>query len=712
MKELAAQHAVQRLSLQTSPRELRCRRAAAESALSRKAKEAGLDEEYALSAVYDTVCASLPELQGASQRLASLELEVEEALTSAMPGIAGLLARLSADYRIIAVSDTYLPGPFLERLLEKAKLAQFFGRVYASCDHACNKGSGALFRRVLEIEGCPPSLCLHIGDNLLSDYFRPRSLGINAIHLQDAPNLKRKARQSALNEISRLSPAWKGFEALGALTSTTGSDCADPAKGKLYDWGYKTVAPPVVLFIHELCLRLLSEPDRGVYFLAREGYLLKRLYEMFNRVLFGGRLPEGRYLCLSRSTAFRASLFDIGEREIDLVLQDYSIRFDDVLRRFGIDGDQDIARICRQCGVSPALADKGAIRNLLLTLASDRGFRALVDAGSREMRRKLDIYLESEALFSWDEVALVDVGWHGTIQDYLEKYLQLRGSGPRVHGYYLGVDHNVSCNYSSKTGLLHDFRQPTIDGVCLTFFRLAFEFSLRAGHGTTTGYHCDASGVPRPIFRRDLRESEAFRHIRSIQEGIAGFATSYMAVAGANLFRPEQLTPAFLNFHNLRISFPDRDTIAAFAPVIHSEDHATDRVRYITGSFKLSEFAAPRQLLSRFIEMPWREAALARLHIPFLLVFYHLFKRSLAGRRIKAYPAGERGEAAPGVAELHPSGLALFVSRLALRRIVSMATGILVRLLDVLPARAALFAVLCLIRMKARVVRWRGWISR
>ncbi len=419
-------------------------------------------------------------------------------------------------------------------------------------------------------------------------------------------------------------------------------------------------------------------------------------------------MPQGRYLCISRSTAFLASLGDIGEREIDLVLQDHSVSLRDVLRRFGVTDDRETDWIARDYGVDPSLADKGKIRTLLFALAGDARFCSLVASASESMRQQLGPYLESQQLFAHDEVVLVDVGWHGTIQDCLERYLSRRGSSPRVLGYYLGVDYHRSCRYSNKTGLLYDFRMPTVNGVCLTFFRLAFEFSLRGGHGTTVGYERAAHGSCRPLFRTTAHETEAYRHIRVVQQGVTACAASYLRRARGEQFAPSDLRPAVLHLHNRRISFPDRETIAAFSSIIHTDDYATGQFRQITGSLDLAWLITPIRSFSRFIEIPWRETALAGLRIPFLLGAYSLFKRMLAAKRIREYQTNVGQEQLGVVApppEFSIRSLAAYYLSLFRGGSVALGTEVLVRGLDLLTPERALAWVQRLIALKSAVFR-------
>ena len=53
--------------------------------------------------------------------------------------------------------------------------------VYVSSEYALTKLTGNLFKKVLEIEGVKANEVLHLGDNLRSDWFRPKLIGMKTI---------------------------------------------------------------------------------------------------------------------------------------------------------------------------------------------------------------------------------------------------------------------------------------------------------------------------------------------------------------------------------------------------------------------------------------------------------------------------------------------------------------------------------------------------
>ena len=310
LKRCAAHHAVRELGLSVSPAGLLAQRRRAERELSDLCRASGGDGECSIAAVYTFVCRYLGLEAAIADRMRACELEVEKAYVGVMPGIPALLQRLSQTKRLIAVSDTYLPEPLLTELLRQAGLLAYISAVYPSCKYGVNKGSGRLFQKVLELEELEPSELLHIGDNFLGDYYSPRSIGIPSLLVRDRDNLARRAALNAYHSLSGFSPHWHAASFAARLLSEPG--VAGP--GPYYRWGRATVGPLLVNFVHLLCLELQQSRPDAVFFLAREGFLLKKLYETMSAELFGAPPAEPRYLCVSRYTAFLAALERAGER--------------------------------------------------------------------------------------------------------------------------------------------------------------------------------------------------------------------------------------------------------------------------------------------------------------------------------------------------------------------------------------------------------------
>jgi hypothetical protein len=384
----------------------------------------------------------------------------------------------------------------------------------------------------------------------------------------------------------------------------------------------------------------LSDSDKDVvYFIAREGYLLKKLYKMISGELYNGVMPKARYLCVSRYTAFLASLCNgVGIREVKVALSEFQVTPQAALTRFGIAEEAGMIHLMEKYSLKgKAEFSKDELTEFLLRVLEDGAGRDRIDKQSSKMHAGLTAYLEEEGFFSARNVALADVGWFGGIQDGLEKAYSDRPDKPAVHGYYLALEGSGLYSSGNKTGFVHDFRNPTPDGTSLGFFKLAFEFSCRAPHGTTTGYAELAGGRVVPLFKRDEREKVSNPAIAILQRGVLDCARQYVQLMKVERVDPCQLRDALLSVYDKQVSFPSPAMAEAFRTIINTEDFGSDKVKGIADTFCSKDFFRPKQALEKLVETPWREATLMALPIPGILSLLRLFKRILAWRKMWLY---------------------------------------------------------------------------
>lgn len=82
---------------------------------------------------------------------------------------------------MIIISDMYLDCSTIFTLLQNCGYNLDGVNVYISSEYALTKRTGKLFKKVLELESVKSNEVLHLGDNLRSDWFRPKLIGMKAI---------------------------------------------------------------------------------------------------------------------------------------------------------------------------------------------------------------------------------------------------------------------------------------------------------------------------------------------------------------------------------------------------------------------------------------------------------------------------------------------------------------------------------------------------
>ncbi len=471
---------LEELGLRHSPHELWTRRRRCELLLRQATAAEGFDEEFRLSdLLFDLVLSLLPdhpsrETDGAAQaalvsRVAALaeeaanyELQLEFRATAPVPQMPELFARLRASGKRLAVcSDMYLSADQIAALLAQHGYNLDDVPVFVSSQHKLNKRSGRLFRQMIEKQGVPAVRWLHIGDDPSADIRPTRRLGISAVRLRLKAEEKRRHRIATYYFRSQQT-LWRG-----AFVAAAAGSFPPPhaSKSFYYEYGRTCLGFPFAVFAHRLIERVSRGGANRLLFVARDGFLLRKLYQcLADRLGVGYGLPI-HYAALSRQSTAPSN---------------------------------------------------EAQRELLDEYLSGRGFWG---AGQR--------------------VALVDIGWRGTIADNLRQTFGSRSDFPQLCGWYFGWRGRNEAAYSCAEldealldeGLLFDARRdPTISAAAAQCLPL-WEEAAKAPHGATLGYARTETEVV-PVFA-DSRHPGRAAEIQSqpalaaMQRGILDFAAAY-----------------------------------------------------------------------------------------------------------------------------------------------------------------------------------------
>lgn len=222
-------------------------------------------------------------------QLLQKELEVEERVCFVNPTLLNLfLYLLHQGKRIFCVSDMYLPKSFLEKLLAREGYAGYEGLIVSS-EEGVQKASGRLFDRLVERYALSPSRILHLGDNYDSDCVAARSRFIDAVHvplnfrklLSWEPRFMRALLKFEDRELRDL---------ICAISERRPQECSEYWESFARSWA-PLVYASICRYVHEEAQRY---PGSQVVFVARDGFVLKKIYDF----LFPGN--KSTYLFLSR----------------------------------------------------------------------------------------------------------------------------------------------------------------------------------------------------------------------------------------------------------------------------------------------------------------------------------------------------------------------------------------------------------------------------
>lgn len=396
------------------------------------------------------------------------------------------------------VSDFYLGSEVFRRFLDYHKLDEIFSRIFVSSDSFATKRAGGMYARVLDEAGIPPDRIVMIGDNAHSDYLNARAAGLNAIHLD------RSARHAH-------------YAALADRAADLGSTRAEVmhvlADGQAV---FKELSLTLFWFIDKLHAKLLTERAKDVFFLAREGQFLKKLFDHYQqrRQLQGSAFIRSHYLEVSRRSTLLPSLRPLQEEPFDTLFRQYRrISVLDFLSSLGL---QELApQLAERLGAAvDAAQDDLPTSDVFRRLLADELFQQTYE---RERLARHDAFISYVNSFNPDTslrtIHLVDVGWKGTIQDNIFNALAGSPGGfDTVKGHYIGLVASGAASVANiKDGLLFSCTGGTSKNFdVFNENRALFEVVLAADHGSTFSYARHTDGTVH-IIRQNFPEEPMFR---------------------------------------------------------------------------------------------------------------------------------------------------------------------------------------------------------
>ena len=349
--------------IEISPIAFREQRVTAEAEARKKAPgaEVTLDEIYA----------SFSEIVGitpaAAEAMTRLELSVEEEYIVPVPGSLEMVATSRRQsVNVLFVSDMYLPASFIRAQLEKYGFWTSGDHLYVSGERRVSKEDGSMYRVLLEREALRPFLLHHVGDNKDSDFKMPESMGIDAKLTSSCSLLH---YEKMLEEYSDASVGFSSILAGTSRITRLQKTHSNAHHATLSDIACSLICPVVALYSTWLLAEATKRGLTRLYFVARDGYVIKHITDALIRVF---RLQlETRYLYGSRQAWHVPAITGCSEESMSWLFErTRTLTLRIVLRRLEI-CPENISSILEPLGWSKAKWDQPLDAKLLLQLKTD-----------------------------------------------------------------------------------------------------------------------------------------------------------------------------------------------------------------------------------------------------------------------------------------------------------------------------------------------------
>lgn len=318
------------------------------------------------------------------------------------------ILRDNRDKKIYCVTDYHLFSEDILLLLKRLGIDDLFDGVFSSASCGASKYAGSLYEKVLNHIGATGKECLMIGDNRRADIINARRYGIEGLFLPHP------IHKSMLRIENKLTIIRKSTISKTAKKIWKASDA------------YEEYIVLFYVFSQRLYNAARKENIKKIVFLSREGYFLKRCFEIYQRfcVPAGERLKTDYLICSRRAIQSVQPNKCRPENYNRISLLNY-------FRAIGF-SKEEVSQLPIPFDAERLIDDfpNSAEANFIRT---DTIIRHKINERLELNNSAFRKYVESKT--DGNILCLVDVGWHGSVQQGIEQVF----NNIKTQGYYIGI---------------------------------------------------------------------------------------------------------------------------------------------------------------------------------------------------------------------------------------------------------------------------------
>lgn len=375
-----------------------------------------------------------------------------------------------------------------------------------------------------------------------------------------------------------------------------------------YQFGWNCFGPFLLGFTKWLDLKLKNDKITKIYFFSRDGYMMQKAYALLNT-----NNTKIDYVYFSRKSIRQALLYKCNtfEESLKYLSVERYVTLGKILEYYGFSKNErtQIARDNEwnlfQEYQYETLQENDTIRKIYEKL------EVIIKEKSEQQRKYLMQYLKQ--INFQGNCAIVDIGWHGSMQYYLEKFCELNDIKVELHGYYVGIMQNVPLT-GKVNGYMYSYESPKLRKSLLCFFGV-LEKLFQSTEGSTYGYQ-ERKGKIFPVCNtyEFHNRKECIQCIEEWQKGAIDFVkrTKDYAIEGEDYIN---LAKPLLRFGK----YPSLKDIKLF-----SFFYNTDGVKeYYTSQKGLLKYK-PKELLMALSNSVWKTGfmkSVFKIPLPYFYIY-------------------------------------------------------------------------------------------
>ncbi len=562
------------------------------------------NEEVSLSLRYKALCEEY-NLNGKASELENIELS-EELRHCYQKKIGYELYKiaLAEGKKVIYITDIFFESSFLRKLLKINGYNSNFN-LYNSNDIGLLKHTGNIYPVVLsDLKVAPEKIC-HVGDNKRSDIEKAAEHGIQTFFVDTSVNLLKSMSPIVGATTYRDKNYESVVHALQAKNLVKDSMITNQhgfVAGQPYNLGYSVVGQMFFAMANWMIDKLSNEKSSKIYFLARDGEILKRSYDAIKKQ-YDLELPESCYLLASRRSIRVSNLItkeavinEFNNLKADLKDGSDASSISSLLKaRFGIDRVEN----SKYNELLKLPASRSNMRIIRKIVFNKDVLQSIVKNAQIE-RENLIKYYNEQGLTSGETIHFVDIGHHGSLQKGICDLLGIKSSIGYYFATYEKVDSILEYKSHKSYGFLRD-RFPVADrNDSYIKYALIFEtLFLNSQYSFLRMNDVDGKLIPEYLLFGEDKERINFS--RKLHSGVEDFCSDMAKVFGPNLtsinINPNESINTFISF----LENPNFRDVIVFEGVCMENYYSGRNVRYIV---------PPKGVVSR--DGIWRQGTLLK----------------------------------------------------------------------------------------------------
>jgi HAD superfamily hydrolase (TIGR01549 family) len=434
--------------------------------------------------------------------------------------------------KVIVTSDIYLSLSTIMDILKNNGYVYFY-KVYLSSEIRKNKSTGSLYEYIINDLEVGPAKILHIGDNIYSDISVAKKLGIKTYHYErtntSSLNLKLKNQfriiKNRLGLANNVQIVESIYKSLISNKFSLNNDIQNNSSSNefWYQFGYTYIGILYYGFTKWLIRETRNNNIDHIYFLSRDGYIIKIVYDLLTKDN-KNRLPS-KYVYASRRAFNIPGIEKMDRSALDfLISYCYGLNVAQILERINLKPENYIKEIratgfTNKFNVIKSKTDEAKLEDLFMSI-----FSHVKNVAIKE-KELIYNYFNQENLFNSSHVAVVDLGWHGTLQNSLTKLLKTFNANTQLTGYYYGTFGKakpfIKRNQLKTNSYLFNFGLPRKFYLFAKFNINLLEFIHSAPHGSVIHFKKNGKTII-PIFDKDFSKSRRVK-VKQLQDGAIDF---------------------------------------------------------------------------------------------------------------------------------------------------------------------------------------------